>query len=81
MGGGDDLARLLRTQLVDTCLDAETARRSCGRGSTGQSRSLRSEFCRLKVAWRGNPVTGRSLASLDGGLFGRPSGAIEGQGE
>ena len=49
IGGGEDLVRLLRTQLVETCLEAETARRSCGSGSTGQSLSLRSEFCRLNV--------------------------------
>lgn len=58
-GGGDDLVRRRRTQLVEACREAETARRSESKGSTGQSRSLFSEFCRLNVAARGNPVTGR----------------------
>lgn len=50
IGAGDDLVRGLLTQLVETCRDADTALLSCSGGSTGHSLSLRSEFCRLKVA-------------------------------
>lgn len=69
IGGGDDLVRSLPTKLVETSREADTARLSSTGGSTGHNLSLRSEFCRLKVACRGKLVIGRSLSFDDGGLF------------
>lgn len=81
VGGGDDRALNLLTLLVETCRDADTVRLSWGNGSTGHNLSLRSEFCRLKVACRGKPVIGRSL-SFDGrGNFCWSFDKTEGHGE
>lgn len=78
IGGGDDLVRGALTQLVETFLEADTARLSWSGGSTRHSLSLRSEFCRLKVAWRGKLATGRPLSFDDGGLFCRLSDRVDG---
>lgn len=51
--GGGEAGRALRALRRPT----EAVRRSIGVGSTGFSRSLRSEFCRLKVGGRGKPGT------------------------
>lgn len=51
--GGGEAGRALRALRRPT----EAVRRSIGVGSTGFSRSLRSEFCLLKVGGRGKPGT------------------------